>query len=114
MGFWDMVAAGLGFTEKVEQKRTPVCVIPPKKEKEAIVGDKITIQKPVTLCDVVRLVKLLRHNEPMIINFVDLDSSEAERSLDFICGAVCALGGNFEQIGGGIYFYAPRGLSVKR
>lgn len=110
MGFWDILTTGLGLCEVAESKKTPKKVVEP--EPKSVFGDKITIQKPVTFYDITIFVKNLGKNEPLIVNFTSLEPSEAERSLDFVCGAVCALGGTLERIGKGIYFYAPAGIRV--
>lgn len=73
---------------------------------------QISIFQPVTFFDITQLVKKMRGNSPLIINFLRLDHSQAERSLDFVCGAVCALNGKFEKIGEGIYFFAPAQVSI--
>lgn len=111
MGFWDIVTTGLGLSEVKEQAPRKVKI--EQSEPESIFGDKICIQRPITFTDITKLVKTLRKNDPLIVNFLSLEPSVAERSLDFVCGAVCALGGSLERIGEGIYFYAPVGLKVE-
>lgn len=111
MGFWDFVALGLGLTEQEPQniKRNPSIKI----NEPSFCGDKISIQTPVDFDDITRFVQSLNKNVPLIVNFGCLKPNIAERSLDFVCGAVCALNGKLERIGEGIYFYAPKGVSVE-
>lgn len=70
------------------------------------------IFKPITFYDVTQFVRKMGKNVPLIVNFMDLKPAEAERSIDFVCGAVCALGGKFERIGEGIYFFAPKNITL--
>ncbi len=110
MKFWDFITTTLGLSEVSEpvKKRSPQ--ITPNLEMH---GSKISIQTPVDFNDITRFVRSLNKNIPLIVNFSSLKPNEAERSLDFVCGAVCALNGKLERIGDGIYFYAPAGVSVE-
>lgn len=117
MGFWDYLTAGLGLMEQEEQHspriRKPII----QKRKTAIDYEfndrKIAIQEPVDFPDIVRFVKSLSGNVPLIVNFGSLRPENATRGLDFVCGAVCALGGKLQRIVEGIYFYAPKGVAVE-
>ena len=114
MSFWDYLTAGLGFVPNDEHShRKPVA---PKKSPQSIDGNgdkKIAIIEPVTFDDIVRFVQRLGGNVPLIVNFCSIDERVAERGLDFVCGAVCALGGKFQRIGEGIYFYAPKNIKIE-
>ena len=110
MKFWQVLGNAFGFEESAIKQTQPQ-----EKQNESInlLDTKISILKPVTFKDITRFVQILRQNQPLIVNFNNLNSNEAERSLDFVCGAVCALNGKLERIGQGIYFYAPKGLRVE-
>lgn len=75
---------------------------------DSLDASKIGIYRPVTFYDITKLVRIMGKNTPLIVNFMELKPTEAGRSLDFVCGGVCALGGRFEKIGDGIYFFAPK------
>ncbi len=110
MGFFDLLSATLGMHEIPEKKPRKIKV--DLNSQKSVFGDRLSIFAPVSFADIVNLTKTLRKNEPVIVNFLNIQRDEAERSLDFICGAVCALGGKLERIGEGIYFYAPQGVRV--
>lgn len=82
-------------------------------ENIAFLNTKVSIHKPVSFKDIVKFVEIMRENMPLIVNFKYLKTEEAERCLDFVCGAVCALHGSLENIGEGIYFYAPKSVKVE-
>lgn len=111
MGFWDIITAGLGLEEVKSKNKSPPRVEKP--DYVSVLGEKISIKKPVTFYDITQLVAGLRKNVPLIVNFMNLEPRDAERSLDFVCGAVCATGGSLERIGEGIYFYAPASIKVE-
>ncbi len=114
MNFLDYLSASLGFVPVKEkarkvtrpQKRTPATL-------ESANSRKISIFAPVNFDDIVRFVRDLSGNVPLIVNFCDLEPNIAERSLDFVCGAVCALGGKLQRIGEGIYFFAPKNIKIE-
>lgn len=116
MGFLDYITAGLGLLEQEQPKK----VRKPNAQKKAtsinyqFTDSKIAIQEPINFQDIVHFVKSLSGNIPLIVNFSSLRMENAERGLDFVCGAVCALGGKLERIGDGIYFYAPKGFKVTK
>ena len=113
MGFWERVSTGLGLLEQNEEHQAKLkqlnSRIPVEK---ALRKNKIAICKPREFRDIVRFVNKLRENIPIIVNFTLLQT-DIERSLDFVCGAVCALDGVLERIGDGIYFYAPPDMRVE-
>lgn len=114
MSFWDYLTAGMGLVEKDEEKSRRPRALPKRKNIDYSFDDsKISIIEPVDFPDVVRFVRSLSKGYPVIVNFCSLASESAERGLDFVCGAVCALNGKLERIGDGIYFYAPKKVAVE-
>ena len=109
MRFWQILGDALGLVEK--DKRSPK--VEPKRESIDFLNTKVSILMPVSFRDITRFVQALNKNQPLIVNFNNLNPTQAERSLDFVCGAVCALGGKLEKIDHGIYFYAPKGVKVE-
>ncbi len=107
MGFWDLLCTSLGLREENEHKTTNQ--IP---QSVSYKGQKISICVPTNFQEVVQFVKNLYHQIPIIVNFASLKPNEAVRSLDFVCGAVCAMRGELQKIGKGIYFYAPKDMQV--
>ena len=116
LGFLDYITAGLGLVEK--QSAKPNRKPQPKKRVSEIdyqfQDSKIAIYEPIDFNDIVKFVKGLKSNIPVIVNFVSLRAENATRGLDFVCGAVCALGGKLERIGDGIYFYAPHSFKINK
>lgn len=114
MGFWERVSAGLGLLEQNEEHQEKLRQLNSRVPVEKVIQkNKIAICKPRDFRDIVRFVNKLRENIPIIVNFTQLDAENIERSLDFVCGAVCALDGVLERIGDGIYFYAPPDMRVE-
>ena len=104
MKFWQAIGDAIGV------KSSPLSS---QKIENANIDSSLVICSPIDFKDIMRFVAVLRKNEPVIVNFASLKPSEAERSLDFVCGAVCALDGRLERIGEGIYFFAPKKVKVE-
>lgn len=107
MGFWDIISGGLRDRTATGNRQIGGVDV------STLDTSQIGIFAPVTFYDITQFVRKMRANSPMIVNFMALDHSQAERSLDFVCGAVCALNGRFEKIGEGIYFFAPSNIKLQ-
>ena len=106
MGFWDIITGGfLNKAQRMQMEDSTLSI-------EGLDSSKIGIFQPITFYDITQFVKKMSKKVPLIVNFMKLKPSEAERSLDFVCGAVCALNGKFEKIGEGIYFFAPSNMTL--
>ena len=62
--------------------------------------------------DVKNLVEYLRQSEPAIVDLNDISPEEAQRILDFISGAICALNGGIQRVTGNIFLLAPEGFNI--
>jgi cell division inhibitor SepF len=112
MSFLKYIGLGLGFREQHEPQKKKFSNLKNSFAKGKIKG-KIILCEPTDFSGIVRFVGLLRENRPVIVNFRKL-SSNIERGLDFVCGAVCVLNGTLERIGSGVYFYAPPSLLIEK
>ncbi len=107
MGFWDVISGTA--KDKTTSSTSQIGGL----DISTMDTSQIGIFAPVTFYDITQFVRRMRANLPLIVNFMALDHSQAERSLDFVCGAVCALNGRFEKIGEGIYFFAPSNVKLQ-
>jgi len=102
MSFWDII---IGKAPRVAGT-TSINI-------EGLDTSQMGIYSPNTFADIIALVKKMGKNLPLIVNFMGLDGT-VNRSVDFVCGAVCALGGRLEKIGEGIYFFAPKNVQIDK
>ncbi|MBQ8807988.1 MAG: cell division protein SepF [Clostridia bacterium] len=54
----------------------------------------------------------LRSKKPVVINLEKLEKDVARRVIDFISGAVYALGGSIQKVSGGIFLIAPYNVDI--
>lgn len=73
---------------------------------------KMIVYQPMSYEDSQAIVDNLRANKPVIVNMVDLERECAQRVLDFMAGAVYALGGTIRKVSFGIFVIVPSNVSL--
>lgn len=69
---------------------------------------------PTNYEEIKKLIEYLKQGEPAIVNFDKISENEAQRSLDFISGAACALGGKLQRITGNFFLVTPDGYNITK
>ncbi len=72
----------------------------------------VVIYSPKTYEDVQLLIDHLKMREQIIVDFTDIAQATVYRILDFMSGAIYALGGSIKQIKGNIFLFAPSGVTI--
>lgn len=54
----------------------------------------------------------LRSKKPVVVNLEKLEKEVGRRVIDFISGAVYALGGSIQKVSGGIFLIAPYNVDI--
>lgn len=75
-------------------------------------GMKMIVYHPVSYEDTQIIIDNLKNRKPVIVNMEDLDVDCAQRILDFLSGAIYALGGTMCKISRGIFVVAPNNYDV--
>lgn len=70
------------------------------------------IYSPSTYEDVQLLIDHLKRREQVIVDFSDINQASVYRILDFMSGAIYALGGSIQQITKNIFLFAPNGVTI--
>lgn len=72
----------------------------------------VVINSPTTYEDVQLLIDHLKMQEQVIVDFSTVNRTSVYRILDFMSGAIYALGGSIQQITKNIFLFAPKGVSI--
>lgn len=129
MGFLDYVLAGFGVhsvkdstPEKVAevknrtvlQKKTLPSIRSTPKRITPIgqKANKLAIFCPSDMEEVIEVVKFLRTQQPAMLNITMMAEELAQRSMDFILGAITAVEASMECVGKGLYLFAPKGTRM--
>lgn len=75
-------------------------------------SQRIIVYYPKTPEDVMVLIKHLKMNNPVVVNLDEIDEVTAQRILDFLSGAVCALSGTAHRISGNLFLLSPKGVEI--
>lgn len=87
--------------------------IPPQQYMSGFSGSSgVVINSPTTYEDVQLLIDHLKMQEQVIVDFSAVNQTSVYRILDFMSGAIYALGGSIQQITKNIFLFAPKGVSI--
>ncbi len=80
--------------------------------KEQYVAQGTVIFTPKSYEDVERLIDHLRSGEQVIVDFSSTNQGVVARILDFMSGAIYALGGSVKKITQDIFLFAPNSVDL--
>ncbi|MBD5092601.1 MAG: cell division protein SepF [Clostridiales bacterium] len=72
----------------------------------------VIINSPKTYEDVQLLIDHLKLREQVIVDFSAVNQASVYRILDFMSGAIYALGGSIQPITKNIFLFAPAGVTI--
>ncbi len=73
---------------------------------------QVTIVRCQRLDQSEQAVEAVRSRHCVVLQLEDVEPREAQRIVDFIAGAVCALDGSMERIGERTLLFSPAGVTV--
>lgn len=73
---------------------------------------RMIVYQPVSYDDTQNIIDNLKSKKPVIVNLESLDQDVAQRTLDFMSGAVYAINGNIHKISRGIFVLAPINVDI--
>lgn len=76
------------------------------------IGSDVTICAPKSYSDVQNLIVTLRNNQSLIVDTDKIDPKDMQRYLDFLSGAIYALGGSHQKIGKSLMLFTPAGSCI--
>ncbi|MEW6193010.1 MAG: cell division protein SepF [Bacillota bacterium] len=73
---------------------------------------RVMITEPHTFDDAQEIADHLKNRRPVVLNLERVETDLARRIVDFVSGAVYALGGSIQKVGGGIFLCAPSNVDI--
>lgn len=92
------------------ERRAPVVPITSVPQKQP--SFRVMVVEPRSFEEVQTIVDQMKAKRPVILNLESLDKDLAQKILNFLNGAIYALGGETQRVAAGIFFYAPPGVDV--
>ena len=75
---------------------------------------QVTIVRCRRLEEAQLAVEAVRSRHCVVLQLEDADPAEAQRIVDFLCGASSALDGSMDRIGDATFLIAPMGVNVRQ
>jgi cell division inhibitor SepF len=73
---------------------------------------RVVVAEPRSFDDAQEIADHLKNRRPVVVNLEYVETELARRVVDFVSGAVYALGGNVQKVGGGIFLFAPNNVDI--
>lgn len=75
-------------------------------------SSQISLYEPRLYADVKQIASQLLESHAVIVNFTQMDASEAARLVDFLNGTVFAIDGEMKRIGKEIFLCTPKNYEI--
>ena len=76
------------------------------------ISSEVVIMQPYNFDDGHQICDHLKNRKPIVVNIEEMDTSEAQRIIDFLCGSVCALDGKIKKVSNTIFLIVPRDMEI--
>lgn len=73
----------------------------------------VIITYPKTFTDVQSIIDSLRSRQAIIVDLTKINDSTSQRILDYLSGAIYALGGSQQRIADNMFLFTPDGVSIQ-
>ncbi len=73
---------------------------------------RVVVVEPQAFDDVQEITDHLKNRKPVIVNLEKVDNDLARRIVDFLSGAVYAVSGAMQKVGGGIFLFVPSNVDI--
>lgn len=74
--------------------------------------NQVVFSTPRSYEDIQKLIDSLKRKQSLIVDVNSIDPRDTQRYLDFLSGAIYALGGSYQKIDNKKFYFAPQGVSI--
>jgi cell division inhibitor SepF len=74
--------------------------------------DELVIMQPSNFEDTQAICERMKERKPVVVNIEEMDTMEAQRAVDFLCGAVCALDSKINKVSNAIFVIVPKDMEI--
>lgn len=76
-------------------------------------GSKMILLEPRAYSEAQQIADYLKSRNTVVVNLKRVTPEQAKRIIDFLGGAIYAISGSIQKIGGGIFLCAPNSVNVQ-
>ena len=82
-------------------------------EDNGVAGSRMMLLEPRAYSEGQQIVDYLKARNAVVVNLKRVTPDQAKRIVDFLYGAIYAIGGKFQKLGGGIFLCTPKNVNVE-
>ena len=82
-------------------------------QQNGMAGSKMMLLEPRAYSEGQQIVDYLKARNAVVVNLKRVTPDQAKRIVDFLYGAIYAIGGKFQKLGGGIFLCTPKNVNVE-
>lgn len=82
-------------------------------EENGIAGSRMMLLEPRAYSEGQQIVDYLKGRNAVVVNLKRVTPDQAKRIVDFLYGAIYAIGGKIQKLGGGIFLCTPKNVNVE-
>lgn len=75
-------------------------------------GSEVMIIEPRSFGEAGQIVQNLKDRKTIVLNLHLLDKEQSQRTIDFVCGAASALGGQPQKVGDMVFVFTPSTVTL--
>lgn len=75
-------------------------------------GSEVMIIEPRSFGEAGQIVQNLKDRKTIVLNLHLLDKEQSQRTIDFVCGAASALGGQPQKVGDMVFVFTPNNVTL--
>ncbi|MEB3199396.1 MAG: cell division protein SepF [Synechococcaceae cyanobacterium] len=75
---------------------------------------EVVVMTPAHFDDAVEAVRAVQQQRTVVLHLGAMDSAEAQRTIDFVSGGVCAMDGQAERLAETVFLFAPTMVAIRR
>ena len=83
------------------------------KSKDKSSTSRMILAEPRAYSESQTIVDNLKKRNPVVVNLKRVTADQSKRIIDFLSGALYALGGDIQKLGTGIYLCTPKNVDVE-
>lgn len=108
----DFPPADFSFPDYPAREGVPPSGRAPQPGPSVFSMQNVVLYSPRNYSDVQTLIDHLRRREPAIVDFAGVADDSGQRVLDFLSGAIYALGGSMQRVKETIFLLTPAGITI--
>ena len=75
-------------------------------------NNEVVVFVPHSFEDAPQVCEQLKGRKPVVINIEQMDRGEAQRTIDFLCGTICAIDGKIKKVSDTIFLAVPSEVDI--